>query len=125
MLCTNRTEKECIGRNLFGDRKLRLDYLSEVEIGDIGFLLNVANNILIGVFEARSGVQLGIEPDAWEGEFPAQIRVKPKGKLIRVSEATSVLATAGVKLIDLKFGMLAPVFPVQREDVTKQLLRSF
>ena len=125
MLCTNRTENECIGRNLFGDIKSHLDYLADVEIGDLGFLLNVTKNILIGVFKARSVAQLNIEPDAWGGEFPAQIRVEPKGMLMRVSEAASVLSSAGVNLINLKRGILVPISPVQGEDVTKQLLKNF
>ena len=51
MLCNKRTENECLERNLFGDRKYRLEYLSEIEVGDIGFLLNTTANELIGIFK--------------------------------------------------------------------------
>ena len=71
MLCTERTEKECLDRNLFGDRDWRLQYLREIKTGDIGLLLNIAKGELIGVFKARSEPQLNIEPEAWDGEFPA------------------------------------------------------
>ena len=125
MLCNNRTENECIGRNLFGDRKYRLGYLSEIQPGDVGFLLNTNTNELIGVFKAQSQAELDIEEDARQGEFQAQVQVEPIGELERVGEASTVLAEAGVSLIDLKSGALAPILPVQGQDVGKKLLESF
>jgi hypothetical protein len=44
MLCTNKTEKECLDRGLFGDKEWRLNYLKSIKQGDIGFLLNVSIN---------------------------------------------------------------------------------
>lgn len=125
MLCNKRTENECLGRNLFGDRKHRLECLSEIEVGDIGFLLNMTTNELIGVFKASSKAELDIENDAWQGEFQAQIQVEPLGELTRVEEAATVLANAGVGLIDIKSGALVPMLPVQSQEVGKKLLESF
>ena len=125
MLCTKRTEQECIGRSLFGDRKQRLDYIKEISQGDTGFLLNTTTNELIGSFKALSEAQLDIEEDAWNGEFRAQVRVEPIGELKRVREAAVVLANAGIKLVDLPSGKLVPMLPVQNRDVAKKLLASF
>lgn len=125
MLCNNRTEKECVGRGLFGDREWRLEYLRDIRPGDIGFLLNMNTNELIGVFNARSEAQLDIEEEAWSGKFRAQVRVEAAGELRRVAEADSVLANAGVALVDLPSGKLAPMLPVQNRDVAKKLLASF
>ena len=122
MLCNNRTENECLGRNLFGDRKYRLEYLSEIQLGDIGFLLSTTNNELIGVFEATSQAELDIEQDAWQGEFEAQVKVEPVGELRRIKEAATHLANAGVGLIDIKSGALVPILPVQSQEVGKKLL---
>jgi hypothetical protein len=125
MLCTNQTEKECIGRNLFGDKEFRLPYFKEIRKGDIGFLLNVSRNHLIGVFRAISEVQLDIEPDAWSGEFRAQVRVEPRGKLKKLGEAASILANSGIPLADLPSGALVPIYPVLGKEITMSLLDHF
>jgi hypothetical protein len=122
MLCTDKTERECLGRRLFGDRKGRLDYLKEIRAGDTGFLLNLSRNELIGVFKAQSEAQLDIQEEAWGGQFGAQVRVEASGPLRRVREAALVLASAGVTLVDIPSGKLVPMLPVQNRDVAKKLL---
>ena len=122
MLCNNRTEKECLERGLFGDRGWRLEYLRDIGLGDVGFLLNTSTNELIGVLIAQSDAELDIEKDAWCGEFRAQVRVKPKGDLKRVSEASIILANAGVALVDLPSGKLVPMLPVQNAVVAQKLM---
>lgn len=125
MLCNKRTENECLGRNLFGDRKWKLEYLTEIRPGDVGFLLNTTTNELIGVFKASSGAELDIEKNAWQGEFQSQVQVESVGELQRISEASTVLAKAGVSLIDLKSGALVPMLPVQSKEVGMKLLEHF
>lgn len=125
MLCNNTTEQECIGRKLFGDRQWRLEYLREIQPGDIGFLLNITKNELIGRFKAQSKAELDIEPDAWQGQFRAQVRVEIVVQLRRVSDAASVLAEAGVALVDLPSGALVPFLPVQSRAIAEKLLMSF
>ena len=122
MLCNNRTEKECLGRGLFGDRGWRLEYMRDIQPGDVGFLLNTSANELIGVFKAQSEAELDIEKEAWCGEFRAQVRVEPTGDLKRVSEAATILANAGVALVDLPSGKLVPMLPVQNGCVAQNLL---
>jgi len=121
MLCNKRTEPECIVRNLFGDRKYRIDYFKEIRPGDLGFLLNTTTNELIGPFKALSEAQLDIEEEAWRGDFSAQVRVEPIGELKRLSEADSILSKAGISLIDIPSGALVPLLPVQSGEVGKKL----
>jgi hypothetical protein len=125
MLCTHHTERECLGRNLFGDREQRLQYLEAIRPGDMGFLLNTSKNELIGIFKSQSEAQLDIQEDAWNGEFRAQVQVEQLGELKRISEAASVLAEAGIKLIDLPSGTLVPLMPVQEGDCVEKLLKRF
>ena len=125
MLCNNRTERECLWRNLFGDREKRLQYLEGIQPGDIGILLNLSKNELIGLFKAKSEPELDIEEDAWGGEFRAQVRVEPIDELKRVDEAAIVLAKAGIQLIDIPSGKLVPMLPVQKEDCAEKLLKNF
>jgi len=125
MLCTHYTERECLGRNLFGDRDQRLQYLEAIRPGDIGILLNISKNELIGIFKSQSEAQLDIQEDAWDGEFRAQVTVQPLGELKRISEAASVLAEAGIKLNVLPSGAMVPLLPVQEGDCVKKLLKNF
>ena len=77
-LCNNRTEGECLERKLFGAPKSEWNRVSQVKKGDVLFLLNYWNNRLHGVFEAVSDGMINIEPYAFDGYFPAQVRVRRK-----------------------------------------------
>ncbi len=125
MLCNNLTEQECIERNLFGDKARRLHDLSDIEPRDIGLLLNMDKDELIGVFRATSEAQLHIEPDAWDGEFAAQVRVEPIGKLQRIKDAAFILNKAGLGMRQATSGALVPQFPVHERDVGEKILAHF
>jgi len=125
MLCDDHTEEECLERNLFGDRAKRLEYLDEIKSGDIGFLLNVNKDELIGIFQACSEAQLNIEPDAWDGKFAAQVHVKLISKLQRINDATYILGKAGVGMGQLASGAPAPQYPVHGQDVGEKILAHF
>ncbi len=125
MLCNRYTEQECLGRNLFGDREWRLQYLEAIQLGDIGILLNTSKDELIGIFQSQSKAQLDIQEDAWNGEFRAQVQVQQLGKIERICEASSILAEAGIKLIDLPSGALVPLLPVQEGNCVEKLLKNF
>jgi len=100
-ICTNKTENECIKKGLFGDIESRLQYLKSIKKGDFGFLLNVSNDQLLGIFIAESEARLNIDPDAWEGNFPAQVKVKLLGNLQRIKGATQKLGQI-VELREIK-----------------------
>ncbi len=125
MLCSKSTEKECLNRNLFGDKDWRFQYLREIKTGDIGLLFNFVKDELIGIFKARSEPQLSIEPDAWDGQFPAQIRVELIGKLQRIAGATSIFQRIGIKTTKLPSGVPVPRFPVHDRNVAEKILAHF
>ncbi|HUU15687.1 MAG TPA: hypothetical protein VMW72_00940 [Sedimentisphaerales bacterium] len=125
MLCDNHTEEECLLRNLFGDKARKLQYLSDIKLGDIGLLLNVEKDELIGIFRTCSEPQLHIEPHAWDGRFAAQVRVELIGKLKRMKDAAFNLKKAGVVMSQLKSGAPAPQFPVHGRDVGEKILAHF
>ncbi len=125
MLCDDRTEEECIRRHLFGDMARRFEYLDEIRPGDMGLLLNVSRDELIGVFRACSRAEMNIEPDAWKGRFAAQVRVEPVGELRRVGDAAYILTKAGVGMGQLASGAPAPQYPVHGRDVGEKLLAHF
>lgn len=125
MLANTLTEQECIDRNLFGDKARRLDDLNEIRPGDIGFLLNIDRDELIGVFRACSEAQLNIEPKAWKGKFAAQVRVELIGPLTRIKDAAYILGKAGVGMGQLASGIPARQYPVHGQDVGEELLVHF
>ena len=125
MLCNWLTEQECIDSNLFGDKAKRLDCLDEIKPGDLGFLLNIDRDELIGVFRARTEAQLHIDPKAWKGKFPAQVRVEIVGELKRVKDAAYILGKAGVGLRQLASGLPGPQEPVQGKEAGEKLLVHF
>jgi hypothetical protein len=125
MFCDDLTEGECLERNLFGDKAKRFQCLDEIKPGDIGFLLNINRDELIGIFRACSEPQLHIEPDAWDGKFAAQVRVELVGKLKRMKDAAFNLKRAGVGMSQLKSGAPAPQFPVHGRDVGEKILAHF
>jgi len=98
MLCTDRTENECLEKGLFGDKQWHLPHLKSIKKGDFGFLLNVSKDQLLGIFAAEGEAKLNIDPNAWGGNFPAQVKVKLLGELQRIKEATDKLE----KIIELK-----------------------
>lgn len=126
MICTDKTEKECLERNLFGDKDWKLRSLKEIKTGDIGLLLNISKDELIGVFRAVSEPQLDIERDAWEGKFPAQVRVELIGEIQRLKNAISIFEKIGLKMTKLtRSGAPIPQFPVHSPDVAEKILAHF
>jgi hypothetical protein len=74
-LCNDRTESECLALKLFGLPKREWASVSQVKKGDILYLHNYEHNRLYGVFEAVEDGKMNIEPYAFDGYFPAQVRV--------------------------------------------------
>ncbi len=125
MLCNDITEGECLERNLFGDKAKRFQCLDEIKPGDIGFLININRDELIGIFRACSKFQLHIEPDAWNGKFAAQVRVEPIGKIQRIKDAAFILKKADMEMRQAASGALVPQFPIHERDVVGKILANF
>ena len=127
MLCTSETKEECIERGLFGDRKWCLPYLQTIKKGDIGFLLNLHEDQLIGIFKAEGPARLNIIPEAWRGKFPAQVKVKLIGQIKCVDNASEKLKKI-VELKEIKRGTNSYKVPKQKTygpEITEQVLSLF
>ena len=125
MFCDDLTEGECLERNLFGDKAKKFQCLEEIKLGDIGFLLNINRDELIGIFRACSEPQLHIEPDAWDGKFAAQVRVELVGKLQRIKDAAFILKKADLEMRQAASGALVPQFPIHERNVVEKILANF
>ena len=127
MLCTSETEQECIDLGLFGAGERRLPYLKTIKKGDIGFLLNITNDQLIGIFEAEGSARLNIIPEAWGGKFPAQVKVKLIDQIKCVDNASEKLKKI-VELKEIKRGPNSYKVPKQNTygpEITEQVLSLF
>ncbi|MDD5288472.1 MAG: hypothetical protein PHY28_05105 [Dehalococcoidales bacterium] len=95
--CTNKSEQECLDRLLFSTDKLYGPVVIRIRRGDVLFLNNLDNDTLLGVFVAVSDGKLNIEPDAFGGRYPYQVKVKNIGKVITYNKAKTLLAKFEVK----------------------------
>jgi len=125
MLCTNRTEEECLEKGLFGDREWALDHLKTIKKGDIGFLLNMESDKLIGIFEAEGPAQINIDPSAWGGQFPAQVKVKLIGKQIQPIENASDKLRKFIELKEIKGRYKIPKYKTYGPNITEKILSLF
>jgi hypothetical protein len=128
MICTNETEKECLERGLFGDQEWLFPYLKVIKKGDIGFLINISKDEIIGIFEAVGPARLNIVPEAWGGEFRAQIKVKLITGVVQRIDRASFRLKSILELKEIKRDKFAYKIPKQKTygpDVTNKVLESF
>merc|ERR1719464_1471313 len=82
-MCSSRTMKEVFERKLFGTVKRHFYLVERIKPTTALFLLNFSRpKALMGVYIADSQPGMNIEPKAWNGRFPSQIRFKRVAKLI-------------------------------------------
>lgn len=95
--CTNRTEAECFKRLLFGTGRVYAPIVTRIRKGDLLFLNNLDTNILYGVFKAVSDSNMSIQPDAWNGKYPYQVKVEVLGEKIALENARRILRKSKIK----------------------------
>jgi len=130
MICTNGTKQECLDKGLLGERESLLPYMRTIKKGDVGFLLNVSKDAdeLLGVFIAESQARLNIDPKAWNGQFPAQVKVKLDGELKTIKGATDKLKNI-IELKEIKKNIYHPYKVPSKKtygpEITKKVLSLF
>lgn len=76
-ICDSITERECLSRRLLGLPKTQVSLLSKIAEGSLLFLFNVRARQLMGVFQPNGPPGMNLEPSAWGGRFPVQVRFRP------------------------------------------------
>lgn len=89
--CTQKSETECLERKLFAADRSYGPVAIRVRKGDLLFLNNLEIDTLHGVFEAVSDGHFNIEPKAFDGQYPYQVRVKSLGSVITLDKANRLL----------------------------------
>ena len=75
-LSNNQTMPECFDRMLFGSTWKICEKIFEIRKGCLCFLYNYDSSKLDGTFKARGSGMINIEPAAWGGRYPYQVRVE-------------------------------------------------
>lgn len=97
--CTSKTEKECLDRMLFATGRLYGEGVLAIKKGDPLFLLNLDTDVLRGTFTAGSDGKKDIEPGAWAGRYPYQVKVgmqDGKKEVFSLKGAKKVLSQMGL-----------------------------
>ena len=95
--CTNQSEEECLNKLLFATGRSYGPVVIRIREGDLIFLNNIDTDTLFGVFKAVSDGSFNLEPTAFDGRYPYQLRVQPLGEKIAVPKAKKLLNRFGVK----------------------------
>jgi len=78
-ICNDLTADECFSNALFGAPRSGWSQVSEISDTTAIFLLKRCRNqspIMYGVFIPHGRPKLNINPSAWKGKFPSQVRVR-------------------------------------------------
>lgn len=86
------THQECLDRMLVGQNSKLKNRVQKVQMGDIIFIhktskrTNVQSQFIEGPFFAVSEGKKDIEPDAWKGDFPWQVKIEKKSDTVRIDQ---------------------------------------
>jgi Development and cell death domain len=106
--CTDATEPECYSKSLFGITKQWLSAVSGITPGTPLFLYNYDSQSLFGLFEADSGGAENIDPSAWGGRFPAQVKFR------RTKTCPSIQKTLLERLLNFQKGRPYPILTTEQ-----------
>ncbi len=95
--CTKKTESDCFERMLFGTDRVYAPIVIRVRKGDLLFLNNLDTDVLYGVFRAVSDGDSNIQPDAWKGKYPYQVKADIVGEKTSLENARKHLKKLGIK----------------------------
>jgi DNA modification methylase len=95
--CTDSSEGECFRRLLFATNRVHAPGFMRIKKGFLLFLLNMDSEKLYGVFRATSDSRFMIEPEAWEGKYPYQVKVEPVHDIVCLRDADKLLRKLGIQ----------------------------
>lgn len=95
--CTYRSLKECFERKLIGTTRVYGPIVIRIRAGDLLFLNDLNSDVLYGVLKAVSDGGFNLQPEAWNGRYPYQVRFKILGDVIKIGNARNILRKFGIK----------------------------
>lgn len=100
-VCGMSTQDECFEKMLFGTIFSYKNKALKVREGDPGFLYNLDTDILYGIFKAVGDGSLNIDPQAFGGKFPVQVRVGWMKEFKPMRNAKSLFRKLNMRTSDL------------------------
>uniref|UniRef100_A0A7N0ZWE6 DCD domain-containing protein n=1 Tax=Kalanchoe fedtschenkoi TaxID=63787 RepID=A0A7N0ZWE6_KALFE len=73
-LCSGRTKPECFSYRVFGLPSFRINVVAKIKQNTKLFLFDFDVKLLYGVYAASSDGTMNLEPHAFDGKFPAQVK---------------------------------------------------
>jgi DNA modification methylase len=95
--CTNNTQEDCLKRLVFGTNKVYAPGIMKVKRGFYLFLINLDSDKTYGVFRAISNAGLNLDPEAWGGRYPYQVRIEPVHDIVCLNDAHKLLKRLGIQ----------------------------
>jgi len=89
--CTRKTEAESLKNLLFATEKIYGPIVIRIRKGDLIFLNNLDTDVLYGVFRAVSDGGFNLDPNAFGGKYPYQVKVQPVSKVLILNNAKKIL----------------------------------
>ena len=89
--CTKKSEAESLNHLLFATEKLYGPIVIRIRKGDLIFLNNLDTDVLHGPFRAVSDGGFNLDPSAFGGKYPYQVKVQPVSKVFTLDNAKKIL----------------------------------
>jgi DNA modification methylase len=101
---TKKTESECLNKLIFGTDRVYGPVVIRIRKDDLIFLNNIDTNVIYGVFKAISDGGFKIDPEAFGGRYPYQVKVEPLGQTIKLDNAKEIMKKFELKRNTPLFG---------------------